>query len=55
MSIPKGKSNMNEDIAVVLYEAALRVYHKYGEDSDWTEWRDLRQALLNFETQVDNG
>lgn len=30
-----------------LREAAQRVYAKYGADKDWTEWKDLKDALRN--------
>jgi len=29
-----------------LLMAATRVYNKYGSDKDWSEWRDLRAALV---------
>ncbi len=32
-----------------LHDSAERVYRKYGIDSDWTEWTDLRDALLKME------
>jgi hypothetical protein len=28
-----------------IERVAARVYRKYGSESDWTEWRDLGQAL----------
>lgn len=34
-----------EDELKALRAAALRVYNKYGKGSDWTEWRDLAEAL----------
>lgn len=29
-----------------LLDAAERVFNKYGAKTDWTEWRDLRDALV---------
>lgn len=34
-----------------LFDAANRVYKKYGSESDWTEWTDLRDALRELEDQ----
>lgn len=33
------------DVVEDLLQAASRVYKKYGIDSDWTEWQDLKDAI----------
>lgn len=33
------------EVFVSVVDCARRVYGKFGADSDWSEWTDLRQAL----------